>query len=353
MKRDLKKIIPAAILTAIGVMGGWWLFQMEEHESASEITLYGNIDIRNVDLAFIESERISEVLVEEGDRVDPGRILARQQTKRLEAQIEEAQARIDAQQQVVNRLKAGTRPQEIAQARSEVVAARVRAENSTRNFERIRKTLGPGATSQQTADDARAQSNVDEAQLKVKEKALNLALEGPRKEDVAAATATLASLEAALTLLNIRLTDMALTAPAAGVIQNRILEPGDMGSPTRPVFTLALIDPKWVRAYVTEPDLGFIHLGMKARILSDSFPDRTFLGWIGFISAVAEFTPKAVETTDLRTKLVYEVRIYVHDPKDMLRLGMPVTATVPKTAADAPSRQGDSAPPKAPATADD
>ena len=353
MKRVLKRVIPAAMLIAIGVLGGWWLFQMQKHESASEITIYGNIDIRNVDLAFIELERISEVLVEEGDRVDPGRILARQQTKRLEAQIEEAQARIAAQQQVVNRLEAGTRPQEIAQARAEVEAARVKAKNSRQNFERIRITSETGATSRQAGDDARAQSNVDEAQLRVKEKALNLALEGPRKEDVAAAKATLASLEAALTLLNIRLADMALTAPATGVIQNRILEPGDMGSPTRPVFTLALIDPKWVRAYVPEPDLGFIRLGMKARILSDSFPDRTFEGWIGFISPVAEFTPKAVETTDLRTKLVYEVRIYVHDTKDLLRLGMPVTATVDKTAADTPSRQGDSAPPKTPATADD
>jgi HlyD family secretion protein len=189
--------------------------------------------------------------------------------------------------------------------------------------------------------DAQAQAEVDQAQLKVKEKALDLALEGPRKEDIAAAKETLESFKASLLLLNIRLADMTLTAPAAGVIQNRILEPGDMADPSRPVFTLALIDPKWVRAYVPEPDLGLIHLGMKAKILSDSFPDRTFDGWIGFISPVAEFTPKTVETTDLRTKLVYEVRVYVHDPKDLLRLGMPVTVFVDRTTSDAPSQQGD------------
>jgi len=180
-------------------------------------------------------------------------------------------------------------------------------------------------------DDARAQAEVDQAQLKVKEKALDLALEGPRKEDIAAAKKKLESFKASLSLLKIRLADMTLTAPAAGVIQNRILEPGDMANANRPVFTLALIDPKWVRAYVPEPDLGVIRLGMKAGILSDSFPDRTFDGWVGFISPVAEFTPKTVETTDLRTKLVYEVRVYVHDPNDLLRLGMPVTVTVDKT----------------------
>ena len=345
MKRILKRVIPAAILIAIGVLGGRWLL-LEEHKSEAELTLYGDIDIRDVQPTFNEQERIAEVLVEEGDRVEPGQILARQQTNRLEAQIKATQARIAAQQQVVNRLEAGTREQEIEQARAEVEAAKVKADNSRQNFERIQKTAGTGATSEQALGDAQAQAEVDQAQLKVKEKALDLALEGPRKEDIAAAKETLESFKASLLLLNIRLADMTLTAPAAGVIQNRILEPGDMADPSRPVFTLALIDPKWVRAYVPEPDLGLIHLGMKAKILSDSFPDRTFDGWIGFISPVAEFTPKTVETTDLRTKLVYEVRVYVHDPKDLLRLGMPVTVLVDKTASDAASRQGNATPPK-------
>jgi HlyD family secretion protein len=186
--------------------------------------------------------------------------------------------------------------------------------------------------------------DVDQAELRVKEKALNLALEGPRKEDIAAAKNTLEALKASLLLLKIRLSDMTLTSPAAGVIQNRNLEPGEMASPDRPVVTLALIDPKWVRAYVPEPDLGRINLGMKAKILSDSFPDQSFEGWIGFISPVAEFTPKTVETEDLRTKLVYEVRVFVHDSEDLLRLGMPVTVIVDSTVrSDASGGNGDSA----------
>jgi len=351
MKRVLKRVIPAVILIAIGVLGARWLFQTEEHKSESELTLYGNIDIRDVQPAFNEQERITEVLVEEGDRVEPGQVLARQKTNRLEAQIKEAQARIAAQQQVVNRLEAGTRRQEIEQARAEVEAAKVKAKNSRRNSERIQKTAETGASSRQAEDDARAQADVDEAQLKVKEKALNLALEGARKEDIAAAKETLESLKASLLLLNIRLADMTLRAPAAGVIQNRTLEPGDMASPSQPVFTLALITPKWVRAYVPEPNLGLINLGMKAKILSDSFSDQTFQGWIGFISPVAEFTPKTVETTDLRTKLVYEVRVYVHDSKDLLRLGMPVTVIVDRTAPYTPPRKGDVPMSKTPAPA--
>ena len=98
-----------------------------------------------------------------------------------------------------------------------------------------------------------------------------------------------------------------------------------MATPQKAVFALAIIDPKWVRAYVSEPDLGKVREGMKASIVVDSFPGRRFEGWIGFISPMAEFTPKAVQTEELRTSLVYEGRVFVKDPDNGLRLGMPAT----------------------------
>ncbi len=340
MKR-LFRIILLVVLVSVAVFGVRWFVNEEDKGSGTELKIYGNIDIRKADLAFNEQERIAAVLVEEGDRVSKGQVLAILQTRRLEAQIKEAEAQIAAQQEVVKRLEAGTRPQEIAQARAELAAAKATVHNSMLNFERISKTSGAGATSRQALDNVRAQFDVDEAQLKVKEKALNLALEGPRKEDIAAAKNTLKALEASLSLLKIRLSDMTLISPAPGIIRNRILEPGEMANPNRPVVTLALTDPKWVRAYVPEPDLGRINLGMKAGVLSDSFPDQRFKGWIGFISPVAEFTPKTVETEDLRTKLVYEVRVFVHDAKDQLRLGMPVTVIVDLAASAGVSRDGE------------
>jgi HlyD family secretion protein len=327
-------------------MGVRHYLHTEENQSVSELKIFGNIDIRKVDLAFNEQERIVQVLVEEGDRVAAGQVLARLQSNRLEAQIREIEAKIAAQQEVVKRLETGTRQQVIEQARAEVAAARARLKNTTQNFERIKKMSRAGATSQQTLDNARALLDVDQAQVKVKEKALSLALEGPRKEDIAAARNNLETLKASLSFLKIRLADMTLTSPTTGVVQNRILEPGEMASPDRPVVILALTDPKWVRAYMPEPYLGRINLGMKAKIFSDSFPDQRFEGWIGFISPVAEFTPKTVETEDLRTKLVYEVRVFVHDSKDLLRLGMPVTVLVDLAAASDPSRKEYASPPK-------
>jgi HlyD family secretion protein len=327
-RRIFKIVLAVVIVGAAATIAVRWFAHSQKNGSAGELKIFGNIDIRQADLAFNEQERIAKVLVQEGDRVTSGQVLAQLVTNRLEASISEMQAQIDAQKEVVKRLEAGTRPQEIEQAKAEVTAARARVRNATQNFERLEKTSGSGATSRQALDDAKARLDVEAAQLEVREKALNLALEGPRKEDIAAAKSTLNALSASLSLLTVRLSDMSLTAPAAGVIQNRMLEPGEMAGPTRPVLALALTDPKWVRAYVPQPDLGRLNLGAKAGILSDSFPGETFSGWVGFISPVAEFTPKTVETEDLRTQLVYEVRVFVNDADDRLRLGMPVTVVV-------------------------
>jgi HlyD family secretion protein len=123
--------------------------------------------------------------------------------------------------------------------------------------------------------------------------------------------------------------DATLVAPMNAVVRSRLVEPGDMASPQRPALSLAITDPKWVRAYVTETELGQVHPGMKAGVTVDAFAKRSFPGWVGFISPVAEFTPKSVETTDLRTSLVYEIRVFVTDPDDELRLGMPATVHLP------------------------
>jgi HlyD family secretion protein len=160
------------------------------------------------------------------------------------------------------------------------------------------------------------------------QKALALTIAGPRPEEVAEAEARLRAAEAQFALLQQQLTDAQLVAPVNAIVRTRLMEPGEMASPQKPVFSLAVTDPKWVRAYVSEPDLGKVSPGMPASIAVDSFPERRFAGWIGFISPVAEFTPKAVQTAELRTSLVYEVRVFVKDPEGALRLGMPATVSL-------------------------
>lgn len=318
----------AALIVVIGLVTGlvWWFNQREREPR--EPTLYGNVDLRQVQLSFNNSERIAEVLVQEGARVRQGQLMARLDTRRLEPQVAQAEAQAAAQRQVVQRLRSGSRPEEIAQARANVESAKADTVNARQQYERIKSAaeMSAGrAVRQQDVDSAKAAMQVAEAKLTVNQRALELAVIGPRKEDIAEAEAQLRANEAQLALLRQQLVDAQLLAPVDAVVRTRILEPGDMASPQKPVFTLAITNPKWVRAYVSEPDLGKLHEGMAATIAVDSFPKRRFEGWVGFISPVAEFTPKAVQTEELRTSLVYEVRVFVQDPSDELRLGMPAT----------------------------
>ncbi len=427
------KALLILILIAVAGTAAWFVWHSNHPEpAAKELVLHGNVDLRQVSLAFNNSERIAEVLVQEGDRVKRGHLLARLDTGRLEPQVAQAEAQSAAQraiverlhngsrkeeiaqakavtasqraaldklhngsraeeiaqakaqtltqEHVVERLRHGSRPEEIAQAKANTESAYADAVNARANFERL-KGLGQNsagqAVSQQDVDNAKTALDVADAKVAVNQKALDLATLGPRKEDIDENDARLAALRAAQDLvehgprkediadaeaklagnqaaedlvtagprkediaeaearlrgddaqvayLKQILADSKLLAPSDATVRSRILEPGEMASPQKAVFTLAIIDPKWVRAYVTEPDLAKVRAGMAAGIQVDSFPGKRFEGWIGFLSPVAEFTPKDVQTDELRTSLVYEVRVFVKDPSDDLRLGMPAT----------------------------
>lgn len=328
MKRVVGFVLVVVLAAAAGAGGYAWWRQHDEADGDAPLTLYGNVDIRDAQLAFNGEEHIRDVLVEEGDTVHAGQALARLRTDRLEAEIARTKAEIQAQADVVRRLRNGSRPQEIDKAQANVEAAEAQVENVQQRVDRLRDTSQRGASSAQDLDDALAELRVAQAERNVRQQELALVQEGPREEEIAEAQARLEALRAGLELLNDRLADATLTAPADGVIQSRILEPGEFATPTRPVLTLALTDPKWVRAYVAEPELGRVAEGQRAEVRADSLGGRTVRGWIGFISPTAEFTPKSVQTEDLRTRLVYEVRVYVNDPENELRLGQPVTVTV-------------------------
>ncbi|MCC6473907.1 MAG: efflux RND transporter periplasmic adaptor subunit [Burkholderiales bacterium] len=322
------RLVRAFVLVVLAAcLGGaaWWWYRDKGEADPKLLVLHGNVDIRQVELAFNASGRIAEILVHEGEGVTKGQLLAKLDPGRLPGLIGQARAQVAAQRQVLARLKAGSRPEEIRKAAADVEAARVEARNAALAFERQQDLAARRFVAQQQADNARAAAEAAAARLKSAEEARRLVELGPRSEDIAAAEATLRAAEAALAVALRDLAETSLAAPSAGIVQNRVLQPGDMASPQRTVLTIALSEPLWVRAFLSEPDLGRVRTGSLARVRTDSHPDKHYRGWVGFVSPSAEFTPRSVETRELRSSLVYQVRVFVCAPLDELRLGMPAT----------------------------
>lgn len=323
---DKRVLVPLAILLGIAAAGTWyWRHGGTQQTTEGNLTVYGNIDVRQVNLAFDASGRIAQMAVAEGASVKSGEVLARLDTRRLELALAAAKAKMAAQRENVRQMEAGTRPEEITKLEAELAAARTQAANLARSYNRIRDLEKKNLASSQQLEDTQTASKAATDNVHSLEASLALALAGPRKEEIAAAKATLAALQAEASLAETNLQEAELLAPSDGIVQSRILEPGDMASPERPVFTLALTEPLWARVYLPENILGKVKPGMAAEVYSDSFAGKSYPGWVGYISPSAEFTPKSVQTEDTRTDLVYQARIFVCNPQGELRLGMPVT----------------------------
>jgi HlyD family secretion protein len=323
-------LVVAVIVISLIAAEVWW--RQRQGPAPRELVLYGNVDVRQIALAFNGNGRVVQMRVIEGDRVRAGELLAALDKEPLQLRVARAEAQLQAQQQVLRRLESGSRPEEVAQAQASVAAAKAQASSAVQQLDRLQaisRNTNQRGVSREQLDLARANQQVAQAQLENARKALELVVAGPRQEDIEQARAQLAAAEAELALVRYELREADLKAPLDAVVRSRLLEPGDMASPQQPAYTLALTRPKWVRAYINEADLGRVRPGQTAQVVTDSYPKQPVAGQVGYISSVAEFTPKTVQTEELRTSLVYEIRIVVDDPDDRLRLGMPVTVHLP------------------------
>ncbi|CNK09419.1 putative membrane fusion protein (MFP) component of efflux pump%2C membrane anchor protein YbhG [Yersinia frederiksenii] len=326
-----KKIIAGVVVAALVVVGiAVWL-NGRNNDDKNQLTLHGNVDIRQVSLAFEESGRISALMVDEGDRVSAGQVVAMLDTHALKIQEKQAQARLDAEKQTVREQQSGARPEEIAQVKAQLASAQaqlIKANEDLSRIQRIASSTGGRGISKQELDTAKNNQSVAQANVKERQASFELMVKGVRTEQREAAIAQVKALEADLELLRYRISQAELRSPVDAIVRARLQEPGDMTSPQKAVYTLALTEPKWVRVWVSESDLGRVKSGMAAQVVTDSFPDKPVSGKVGYISSVAEFTPKSVQTEELRTNLVYEVRIVVSDPDNVLRMGQPATVNI-------------------------
>lgn len=266
------------ILTATGL---YVYFQQQPSKDA--LTLYGNVDVRQVDLGFRANGRVMTMPFQEGDLVPAGAVMATLDAQPYEDQVQQAQAAVES--------------------------LRASLANAEQLYTRRQGLIGDGSISIEDLQNAESQRDVLRANLKQAEATL------------------------AIAMTNLR--DTVIYSPSDGTILTRIREPGTVVKESDPIYTLSLTSPVWIRAFVAEPSLGLIYPGMKAQVSTDTPGGKVYEGHIGFISPVAEFTPKTVETTMLRTDLVYRLRVIADNPDEGLRQGMPVTVRLPLVAANA------------------
>lgn len=323
MKSRKKAFVLIVIVAAIIA---YFAFEQRKNKDVplTDLVYYGNVEIRRVNLSFRVGGRIDEILVDEGISVRKGETFAKLDARPFEAEVASATASRDEAKATLERLENGPRTQEIEEARAQSEEYRADLALAETEFQRNANLIKNNAVSASDYDSAESTRNVAKARLDRSLAILSELEEGSRKEDIAAAKARLAQAEANLERAKIALEDTTLAAPNDGVILTRVAEQGAVVTAGQTVATLSVRDTVWVYIFIEESDLGRVVPGAKVEITTDS-SSKTYRGHIGYVSPEAEFTPKTVESPNLRTNLVYRVRIVADSPDDGLRQGAPVT----------------------------
>lgn len=324
MKKRLL-ILGLVVLVAIAILV---VSHRATDNKAGALSLSGTIEVTEANLGFKSAGRIKEMSAREGQKVKKGEKLAALDSAELEgfvalyeAQVQEASARLAE-------LVAGSRPQEVEQARAQLSQAEADVKKAKADFQRADMLYQNGAVSAEQMEAATRAYEVAQAQARKAKETLSLVREGPRKEDIAAAEMRLQAAKAQLRVARERLGDSTLYAPFDGVILIKHSEVGETAGSGTPVYKLGDLSNPWVKVYVKEERLGHVKLGEKAEVKTDSFPKKLYEGRVSFISSEAEFTPKNIQTQEERVKLVFGVKVSVQNTNDELKPGMPADVSI-------------------------
>lgn len=324
----MKKIILPILLIAVIGIAVYLVMHLKPKQEKGVLILSGNVEVTEMNLGFKSPGRIISLKTDEGDKVNPGQLLAEIDRAELIAQTQQNQASLAETRDRLAELKAGSRPQELEQAKSQVKYTEAELTKAAKDYQRAETLYQNGAIAAQQLDAARRTLDVASSQHRSSQEALSLVKEGPRKETIRAAENRVRQAEASLQTLQERVKDTVLYAPSAGIIIKKNVELGETVSAGLPVFTLGDLEHPWIKVYVKEDKLGKVSLGQKASITVDSFPGKTFEGTITYISPEAEFTPKTIQTHEERVKLVYALKITLPNPEEALKPGMPADVRI-------------------------
>lgn len=385
----MKKIIPIVLVLAVAGVFAWRHFSGSEADGV--LRLSGNIELTEVTLSFKMPGRLVELALDEGDEVRAGQVLARLDREELERGLEREQAGVRLAQSMLvqvrtgiefqrealdgelalrgaelraaearlTELEAGSRPQELEQARAAAAEARTQHEQAAADWERAQRLFKNDDISAQQRDQFRTRFDATRAALERAEQMRALVQEGPRREQIEQQRAAVERARAAIRLaeagridlrrrqeevaaraadvqrasaqegvLTSQLSDRVLESPVDGVVLTKAAEAGEVLAAGAAVVTLGDVDKPWLRAYINQSDLGRVRLGMPVAVMTDSYPGKRYQGRVTFISDEAEFTPKQIQTQEERVKLVYRIKVEVENPNRELKSNMPVDAEI-------------------------
>ncbi|MGE5175419.1 MAG: HlyD family efflux transporter periplasmic adaptor subunit [Hyphomicrobiales bacterium] len=327
MKPNPRRIVPIGVLVIVlAVALAIWV---KGRGANGPIDASGTVEATEVDLGFPVPGRLDSLGVDEGDTVSAGQVLARLDLGEMEAQREQAKARVAAAKSLLLELTRGTRPEEVEQAKAAAKAADDRLTDAQRDGDRARTLFAAGAISQEALDKATTTLDVAQSQATQAREAYRQAVSGPRREQIAAQRAAVAQAEAAVQQIDVTLAHMHARAPFAGVVTAKHREKGEIVPAGSPVVTVRNRNDRWVRIYVPERQIGRVALGAPAEIRTDSDPKHAYRGTVVFIATQAEFTPRSVQTKEERVRLVYAVKVRIEgDPEFRLKPGMPADVRI-------------------------
>jgi HlyD family secretion protein len=324
MKRKIFFIlIPLAVGAAL-----FYLFTRNESGEDHSIKVSGNIETTEVDVGFKIAGRVMAVTVQEGDRVEKGQVLGRLDDEDLRQRLEVGKATLRSGTARLEKLLAGSRPEELGEAEANLRQAEFDLENKQKHYERIKSLFERGVIPREALDNAEAGFKIARASAQKAREGYQLVKVGPRKEDIEDARAQVEQARASLRLAETQLGYTVLRSPISGVVLVKSGEIGEVVNPGTPILTLAEIENVWLKAYISETDLGRVKWGQEVSVTTDTRPEKTYHGKISFISSQAEFTPKQIQTEKERVTLVYRIKIDIPNPDRELKPGMPADGRI-------------------------
>lgn len=290
--------------------------------------LSGHIEATETNVGFKVPGKIAAIHFEEGQEVKAGEVLAELESQDLGREVDAAQARLMAARANLTKLEAGYRPEEVRQAQATMAQAQADFDEKARDFRRMQNLFDRKVISASNRDKSEAAYLIAKEALRRAKENYDLLKSGFRQEDIDAARAEFRQVQANLELARTRLGYATITSPVTGVVLARPVEPGQVAAIGATVLTLGDLDHAYFEGYIPETDLARVRYKQKADITTDTYPKKKYPGWVSYIAAKAEFTPKSVETFKERVTLVYRTKIRVENPDHELKPGMPAEALI-------------------------